>query len=770
MRAALLLAALAVCLPAADLMESTAWVRGLDETTLRKLVPQQSGLCYVGCPNCNRGRQEHQLVWSPEHPDEIRCQFCGERYPSKRYPMRNEVTVRNPRGETQHYPYWEDSRGYRYFFAARRDDAVRQYLAEQTRDLARLYTATRDRAYARRAALLLDRFAQVFPGWCYHYDYPFQQKIIYDGNVPPARFRPGYRTARWTWWAYSDVPMMLVEAYDLIRDSGALDAAARRRIELDLFRNAARQVLANPEAFSNMSPGMWYSLITLGRVIGEPEYARECTRRLRAFLGTQFFYDGTWHEGAPSYHAQTLGGLQRVVRALGAADLEHMLAPAEASLAKMVLPDGRYVPVHDTWAHVVRQPPQVTRPYLLPALGHACMGGGTGAAQQQWHVAWSGGYGHQHADVLSLLLFAGGGEQLSDIGYTHTRYRAWTLATAAHNTVVIDGNNQAMRDNDGSLLRFEARDSMVQAVSVDGARAYPQAKVYRRTLLIIDAGESRRYAVDLFEVEGGTTHDYFLHGNADRHTEVHVKLPLQPFPGLLPAGWQPTANEGETRRIQQPGYAYGFLRKPRAATPTPGRPLAVDFEPGLRVTLIPEAGSLLVLGEDPAIRGANEDDGQLETVRRPFVMLRHGGGRSRFAAVMEPGKPFIESVEPLPVRGAALALKVRMGARTDRIVITPNGMSVTTPQGAWKSATHHRVPLEGVEPGALIAKASPAPGSIVRLLMADGWVYPYNVTAADGRRIQVAEGPGFEFDRAAQQVRFTSYPQRRHTGIPEVEW
>ena len=36
-----------------------------------------------------------------------------------------------------------------------------------------------------------------------------------------------------------------------------------------------------------------------------------------------------------------------------------------------------------------------------------------------------------------------------------------------------------------------------------------------RTLVVVDAGAGRRYAVDLFEVEGGRTHDYFLHGDAD---------------------------------------------------------------------------------------------------------------------------------------------------------------------------------------------------------------------------------------------------------------
>ena len=205
------------------LLRSTAFVRALDEKTLVQLVPLRSGLHFVGCPNCNSGRQEGQLSWSPDRPAEVFCAFCNHRYPSPRYPMRAALTVRNPRGETVSYPYWEDPRGYRYFFEARRDDLAREYLAARARELAQLYALTHDRSFARRAALILDRFAEVFPGWCYHYDYPFQQKIIYEGLVLPQQFRPGYRTARWTWWAYKDIPTPLVQAFDWIRSSGALE-------------------------------------------------------------------------------------------------------------------------------------------------------------------------------------------------------------------------------------------------------------------------------------------------------------------------------------------------------------------------------------------------------------------------------------------------------------------------------------------------------------------------------------------------------------------
>ncbi len=840
------------------LLQATEFVRGLEEDALIRLVPEQSGLYYVGCPNCNGGRQENQLDWTPERPDEVACRFCNHRYPSEKYPMREAVTVHNPRGETVRFPFWGDDKGYCYFFQARRDDKVREYLAARTHDLALLYIATGDKAHARRAAVLLDRFAQVFPGWCYHYDYPFQQKQIYDGNVLPENFRSGYRTARWTWWAYMDIPLPLVRACDWIRDSNVFQELSQERgldvtarIERDLFRNAGEQVLANPDPLSNMSPTAWRSLVELGRVIGEPRYLHEPVRCIRRLVDAQFFYDGAWSEGSPDYASQTIGGLENVLTKLqGYSDppgytdpqdgsrFDHLdlaasfpaLQTARSTLRKMQLPSGRFVPVHDTWPTNRRPAAASSKPFLLPALGHACLGGGAGDRQTQFHLTWSGGYGHQHADNLSLLLFAGEREMLSDLGYTHTAYRAWTLATAAHNTVVIDGQSQAFgrkeAPSDGSLRFFDVQDPRIQVVSADGTRGYPDlAKIYRRTLVVVDAGEGQRYAVDLFEVEGGHTHDYFLHGDADNAATVSTVIDLAPLETLLPPNfrWEPTRNEGEAGRAKEPHYAYGFLRNLHAAPLPIDTTVPVNFRlasnagSGLRVFLLPEAGSRLITGKNPSIRPAGENDARLEQFSRPFMALRHEttDGRSAFVSVLEPygETPLVTSVERIPMPNGAIAVRVQTGERTDTIVVSattqvslPVGKETTAFQGTvgvlsvrgesvehayalgeggWTRGDFHlanagprSAPLRSVEADALVVEnirtPLPEPGNIVRVMTADSWVYPFTVVAAESRadtlRIRVAEGPGITFDTAAQRLSLTSFPQREHLGAVRVEW
>jgi len=860
------------------LLEATRFVRELEEPALRKLVPRKSGLFYIGCPNCDQGRQERQLTWSPDRPDEVACEFCKHRYPSQKYPMDQKVTVHNPRGEVQHYPYWANEKGYRHFFEAKRDDLVKEYLAARARDLSLLYNATGDEAHARRAAVILDEFARVFPGWCYHYDYPFQQKIIDDGDVPPAKYRRGYRTARWNWWAYSDIPNELVQTYDWIKSSGVLNELSQeagvdvaKRIETDLIRNAAEQVLANRESYSNMDPTAWNALILTSKVIGEPQYIHTVVKRLRELTESQFFYDGFWHEGAPSYGAQTVGGLGNVINLLNDysdpegyqnpdgerfdhLDLEKelpLLARAREALSRMRLPNGRLVPVHDTWRtdrsrgtsrgrrrgrgpSTTNQPNQANaaqaQAFLLPALGHAALGGGTNEGQTQIHLTWSGGYGHSHGDNLSLLLFSQGQEMLSDLGYTHTKYRAWTLASAAHNTVVIDGRNQTLggreSPSDGSLRFFDTTDPRFQVVSAEGTRGYPGlAKTYQRTLLMIDAGQNRHYAVDLFEVEGGRVHDYFLHGDADADTAIKTDLELSPLKTLLPDGmrWEPTKNEGETGRVMTPNYAYGFLKNLAQSSPLEAGPLRLRFLPegdtkaGLHVTLLPETGSRLIVGQNPSTGRAGEDDALLDKFSRPFALVRHESkGTSRFAAVLEPhaGQPFLSAVERIDAPGAHLAVRVRIGDRTDLIVmgakepidieqgkqsirfqgmagvLSLNGdraeSAYAIGDGEWKvggesylrTAPPQSLALRSMDNDVFVLESTsdrlPSPGEIIRVVTADGWVYPHTVVSAepagDSTLIRVREGSSLSHDAKLKRLQLLQFPGRLHHGPVRLEW
>ncbi|MCC6591323.1 MAG: heparinase II/III family protein [Bryobacterales bacterium] len=728
------------------LIAETAPVRAMSEAELRKLVPRQSGLFYVGCPNCNGGNQERQLAWSPDRPAELYCRYCNHRYPSAKYPMDKSVEVQNPRGETQKYPYWENASGYRYFFAAKRDDLIREYLATQTRNLALLYLKTSDRSYAQRAASLLTEFAAVFPGWTYHYDYPFQQKRIFSGAKPSDPAVQPMRMARWTWWVYNDMPEPLLEAWDWIRDAGVIDRASAERIERDLFRNAADEMISGPETNSNMSPRLWRSLVKVGRITGERRYIDEPLVRLKKFIEDKFYYDGSWSEGAPSYAAQTIGGLRAVLRDRGVDTNPPELQRADRAFAKLHFPDGRRVTVHDTWWTDHDTPLPESRPFLLPALGHAALAGAAPAHQWQAHLTWAGGYGHQHADRLSIILWARGRELLSDLGYSHTRYRPWTLATVAHNTVVIDELNQEMKEADGALRFFDASHPRVQVVSADGDRAYPGvAKRYRRTLVTVDA----KYLVDQFEVEGGTTHDYFLHGDADRNGDVTLPGASQPVPEQQ--GWTPTENEGEINRIREQGYAYGFLQSQREMRPGKTGFLTIGMPEHLRIHFLAEPDDRLYAGKNPAVRGARDDDSKLGDFMRGFFRARRQGGRSVFLSVIELTPGAVKKVE-----------RTRTGVRVDGTDIIINENSIRVPSAGYSLAEPHRAPLQSIGADGITVDAArqPAKGTLVKLITSDGWVYPLIDDGFDA----------FSWDSAAKTLRLTRFPTRSHTGDVTAEW
>ena len=419
----------------------------LSETELLRLIPDRSGFRFVGCPNCQGGTQEGQLDWTLERPDEVYCRYCQMRFPNEEFPENQVLRVKDPRGEMQAYPCWESPgppprlgrsgrptaeprEGYRYFFRAKAWFLAREYFSQAASDLALLYERTGDRSYARKSALILDRFAQVYPGYCVHYDLPFTQKHIFPGDQGHPFPVSDYRAAKWSWWAYMDIPEDLIRAYDLIRSSGAVDDAMKRRIEDDFFRASVTFVRGFEPQLGNMDPSLLRGMIVAGRVLGEPDYIHEAVDWIDRLVGRQFFADGMWREGTPSYHQQTLGGLQRLdellkgysdppgyhyardgkrFEGINLADRYPILKKARTIAERLQYPSGRPVVVHDTWSRDRgRGGTTSTGPMLLPAYGHARLGLGRGDDQVQVHLHFSGGYGHQHDDLLSLTLFARG--------------------------------------------------------------------------------------------------------------------------------------------------------------------------------------------------------------------------------------------------------------------------------------------------------------------------------------------------------------------------
>lgn len=240
--------------------------------------------------------------------------------------------------------------------------------------------------------------------------------------------------------------------------------------------------------------------------------------------------------------------------------------------------------------------------------------------------------------------------------------------------------------------------------------------------------------------------------------------------------------------------------------------------PGLRVSILPEDGSQLITGMNPAIRPAGEDDHELDQFNRPFMLLRREAKDrpSNFVSVIEPHqeKPFLTSIErSIRLSDGAIAVRVAIGDRTDIIVIgaqagvaIPAGRHAVTFRGDYGvmslrgAAVEYAFSLgEGMDESSItlirparvvcrfkqlkrvcwswpppvcqfpkrttsFASSPPMAGSTLTR-----WL-PKLENRGDQLWLTVGEGPGFQFDSKKQHLQFASFPQREHSGAVRVEW
>jgi len=85
---------------------------------------------------------------------------------------------------------------------------------------------------------------------------------------------------------------------------------------------------------------------------------------------------------------------------------------------------------------------------LFPYAGWMAMRSGWGGPEERYGLLEAGpyGYGHQHEDKLNLIVYGYGREHVSDAGYYDydaSEWRRYVLSTRGHNTLRIDGHDQA---------------------------------------------------------------------------------------------------------------------------------------------------------------------------------------------------------------------------------------------------------------------------------------------------------------------------------------
>jgi hypothetical protein len=260
--------------------------------------------------------------------------------------------------------------------------------------------------------------------------------------------------------------------------------------------------------------------------------------------------------------------------------------------------------------------------------------------------------GHHHLDSLNIYYWKNGQELLSDLGYLwdHPRQQM-TVHTFAHNTVLVDEQDQRTKERGGDVEFFTAGEH-VKAMRAKST-AYAQASIYQRTSAIVDHGAAGSYAVDFFRVQGGKTQDYVFHGPVKDYQTSGITLAAATAP------------------------VYDLTNVQTGAAPT-GAGFTWKINPQLEFNawLPPVAGEQYFIGQGWGQRDyRNTDLG----ATLPYILRRtQGDGAKIFTAVFEghvPNKALVKSVRNVEVPGAdgGAALIVETTDGTDVIVCTPGG-------------------------------------------------------------------------------------------------
>jgi len=673
----------------AKLKRETARVMAMKDKEVQDILPKRSGIFFVKCPvkNCGNAQGQH-FSWSPDHPDVITCNFCKTSFPSPDYPENKTARVVPPSGKTLEYRYYESPEGLEYYFRAGIEFRKAEWFSTAAYRLAQLYQLTGDAAYAHRVALILSGIARNYPDFAWKYDFPFH-KVEWEKGVPK-NLRPSFRTARWSWWAYMDIPRKLVLAYDLVKPQ--IGESDRTLIEV-FFKEACDGALANQDQYSNMSPELWIDLVILGRVIGNDQYAQTAIDRSKSFMDQFFHFDGFGPEATLSYHQQTsvlINSVSKYLDGYGSfktATAFSTLKSALDLLKTMRYPDGRPVPMADTWMqkHSSQKTVKDAQPYLYPAIGYAMLGD----AKTQLHLAFTPKNGHRHYDTLGISLYSHGREMLSDLGYTHTRMHQYGIMTPAHNMVTVDQQNhvtEGIGRGKGNIEYMDIDDPEVRIIAVDASATHPKLSHNRRATFMVRCGQKdEHYIADFYELgKGAKCYDYFLHGDADRDDLLTVRtansklLSSEPF-AMMPEAerqkWRAPEHEQDWKEVSKRYFAYGYFKDTVINKYDLGDDsVRLDFttEGSTCSVFVPvkdEKNLQILTGKGPSHRRANENNRTVMNYFRNFLCLRYEKPDRdvAYANVIHPheGEPLVYSIQRLRPN----LLKIILATRTDYVFV-----------------------------------------------------------------------------------------------------
>jgi uncharacterized protein YjdB len=423
-----------------------------------------------------------------------------------------------------------------------------------------LYKLTNDSKYERKAALIL--YYQAL-------DYP---RIVVNTNYTDF------------WGANYQFPQDAVYAYGSLINSdiwGQLDpnvssSEVKQTIEELWLKPAAYENirLVNSMRLNNITPYGGRSSVVTGMLLNDPNMIREIIDIYdRLMNGNNYLFDGMWYEETTSYGDQVSGNVKTTVDVLknwtdpmgyvdtrfglylNNTDLSSRWPLLQMSLGystdKMIYPDGKAIPINDTYGktgdpHPLPFTDRELKNIELPGIGYYGLLQGdaneathAGLLYQPTNLGFSGG--HTHTNFLSLDLWGAGVEMLPYTGYLNrTTYGDGSGATLRYPSMRPlwrnmpwvwreDGENTTSTDEWGkpALLAYDSGEANGKKVQlVEGSDPGPEGKgavMNRRLLMMVNLDGNRNYTFDLTRMQGGQAHEIYQRGAELENMDVQIQ-------------------------------------------------------------------------------------------------------------------------------------------------------------------------------------------------------------------------------------------------------
>lgn len=143
--------------------------------------------------------------------------------------------------------------------------------------------------------------------------------------------------------------------------------------------------------------------------------------------------------------------------------------------------------------------------------------------------------GHHHYDSLNIVYTKYNREILVDLGYlTDHPNLSFVQATVAHQTVLIDANNQIQSGRGGEFHLF---DTSINDTKIMQASSHPYSgiKTYHRTLIQIDHENKNNYVVDIFRSTGGKKRRELVFHGPNNQYKLNKPLDFKDNYEIVPA-------------------------------------------------------------------------------------------------------------------------------------------------------------------------------------------------------------------------------------------